>query len=298
MIRFSKLIAAAATLCAATLMAVTTHAITLPDSSSCSSGTACLQITNTNTSASGIAVYGINSSNGYGLKGEGATGVLALGAVRGLWAQAGSAEGVRGESSSSDGVRGYTDNANAAGGSFINNAGGLAIWGTGNIQITGSAFKPGGGSWTNPSDARIKKDVMSLQWGLSELRRIRPVMYRYNGLGGTEDDGRQYVGVIAQELEKVLPDMVSSRKGRLNQTDAEETEIRLVDPSAFTYVLINAVIEQQRMIERQAARLATLERARGPLSASMTGGSAGMYFALGLVPLALIAFRRRRNSRG
>ena len=96
-------------------------------------------------------------------------------------------------------------------------------------------------SWAATSDARVKKDVVDFDQGLAALQRIRPVTYRYNGLGGTEASDTQHVGVIAQELEKALPFMVSSQKRKLHPNDKETTDIKQVDPSAFTYVLINAV---------------------------------------------------------
>jgi hypothetical protein len=215
-----------------------------------------------------------------------------------------SGTGVFGASDTYGGVIGQTGSATAAAVSgWSPSASGVAFFGIGGIQITGSvALKAGGGSWGVFSDARIKKDVKTLDWGLDQLRRIRPVVFKYNGLGGTDDDGRQHVGVIAQELERLLPAMVTSRRGRLHKGDAEETDIKVVDPSAFTYVLVNAVKEQQEIIEqqgarleRQGARLAALERARGPLSASFLSGGVGA-LAIGLLPFAFVAIRRRKRS--
>jgi hypothetical protein len=139
----------------------------------------------------------------------------------------------------------------------------------------------------------VKKDVKDFRAGLAELKQLRPVSYKYNGLGKTQDDGNVFVGVIAQELEKVLPSMVRSDKGKLRPSDSKETDIKYVDPSAFTYVLINAVQEQQKIIERQEARSAKLERGDAPLAAY---GSLGGVLALGLVPLGFIAVQRRRQE--
>ena len=140
----------------------------------------------------------------------------------------------------------------------------------------------------------MKRDVKDFRQGLAELRDVHPVKFKYNGLGGTTDDGTEYVGVVAQELEKILPAMVTSMKAKLHKEDAVETEIKMVDPSEFTYLLINAVQEQQKTIELQERRIAGLERGRTPLLSSLvSGGLGGM--ALGLVPLGLIAGRRRGN---
>ncbi len=113
----------------------------------------------------------------------------------------------------------------------------------GALTVTGAASKPGGGSWTAFSDSRVKKDITDFAPGLSELERVRPVRFKYNGLGGTTDNGKEYVGVVAQELEKVLPFMVDSQPKKLHPSDTDVSEIKEVDPSAFTYTLINAVQE-------------------------------------------------------
>jgi hypothetical protein len=196
------------------------------------------------------------------------------------------------------GMNSVTDTSAAAISAVSGSASGLAYWGNGGIILTGSlAQKAGGGSWTAPSDKRIKKDVKDLGWGLAELLRVRPVLYKYNGLGGTEDDGKEYVGVIAQELEQVLPSMVSTREGKLRKDDAEKTKIEMVDPSNFTYLLINAIKQQQNIIEKQDARIAALERRQAPLASSLLSPRGGV-LALGfcLLPLGLIAARKRRKD--
>jgi hypothetical protein len=106
------------------------------------------------------------------------------------------------------------------------------------FDATGAAYKPGGGSWATLSDRRVKRNVLPFADGMNVLNSIRPVTFEYNGLGGTADIGKVYVGVIAQELQQVAPTMVD-----------ETGEYLRVDPSAFTYLLINAVKEQQAQIE-------------------------------------------------
>jgi hypothetical protein len=76
------------------------------------------------------------------------------------------------------------------------------------LEVNGTAGKPGGGSWTNSSDLRLKKNIQPFTDGLSSLLRINPVTYHYNELSGY-DTKPEYVGVIAQELNEVAPYMVS-----------------------------------------------------------------------------------------
>jgi hypothetical protein len=285
---FLSAIASTVGICAS----VEAHAITLPDSGSCSNGVssvACLYITNTST---GTGVQGVATS------GSGVGGVATSGTAVG--ASATSGYGVRADSNTGIAVYGYSASANgvvglnnrtdwnaAAISALPGSTAGLAIY------AGGVAIKPGGGDWATFSDARLKKDVKGFDLGLAELKRLRPVTYKYNGLGKTQDDGNEFVGVIAQELEKVLPSMVKSNKEKLRPGDSKETDIKYVDPSAFTYVLINAVQEQQKIIERQEARIAKLEQGDAPLIAF---GNIGGGLALGLIPLGLIAVQRRRKE--
>jgi len=105
---------------------------------------------------------------------------------------------------------------------------------------TADAAMPGGGSWIATSDIRLKKEVTSYTDGLAQLLKINPVKYHYNDASGY-DTKPEYVGVIAQELQKVAPYMVGSY-------NKNGTEYLNVNNSAMTYTLINAVKEQQQMI--------------------------------------------------
>jgi len=196
-------------------------------------------------------------------------------------------------------VNSVTDRSAAAVSAITGSSSALAYWGNGGIQLTGSfAEKAGGGSWTAPSDRRIKKDIRSFDQGLDVLMQVRPVRFKYNGLGGTSDDGKEYVGVIAQDLEKIAPRMVTSRMAKLHPTDAQETTIKQVDPSDFTYLLINTVQEQQRIIERQDARLTALEEGKPPMMSSMWSLGSLETAAAGLVLLGVVTVIRRRKERG
>jgi len=300
----------------------TVQAITLPDGGTCGNLTSCLQIQNTGpgTSFRGISELGpaiqaishAGTIDGDGVRADGYVGVRATGSNAGVFGISTSGYGLRGSSQTSYGIYGYSSSANGvvAQNNDINFSAatvsalsgdpqnGLAYWGTGAIQITSSrAEKAGGGSWQVYSDARLKRDISPLRLGLAQLRDVRPVTFKYNGLGGTTDDGHEFVGVIAQELEKVFPSMVTSRKGKLQPTDAADTDIKIVDPSALTFVLINSVKEQQAIIERQERRIAALERGRG-ITASMFGGNGvELGLAMGLLPLGFVALRRRKASK-
>jgi len=106
---------------------------------------------------------------------------------------------------------------------------------SGDLTITGVASKPGGGSWVATSDVRVKKNERPYTAGLSTLNRIKPIWYQYNGKAGMPDDGHDYVGVNAQDLEPIAPSMVTAFGKEL------PGGVKHVDASEFTYMLINAV---------------------------------------------------------
>jgi len=111
------------------------------------------------------------------------------------------------------------------------------------LEVNGTvAKKIGGGVWTATSDLRLKQNIRDYQEGLSEVLEIRPVKYQYNEKSGHETSV-VHIGVIAQELKKIAPHMVSAY-----EKDGEE--YLQVDNSAMTYMLINAVKEQQKMLDQ------------------------------------------------
>ncbi|GLR18814.1 tail fiber domain-containing protein [Portibacter lacus] len=102
---------------------------------------------------------------------------------------------------------------------------------------TGEAYKPGGGSWKAPSDMRLKQNVKPFSDGLATLLKMNPVSYHYNQRSGY-DPSVEYIGMIAQDLQRSAPYMV----------EKEKSGFLSIDPTALTYLLINAIKEQQKII--------------------------------------------------
>jgi hypothetical protein len=127
--------------------------------------------------------------------------------------------------------------------------------GTAVLQVAGDAFKlAGSASWLVPSDARLKEDVRDLDAGLAELRQVRPVRFRYNGRAGTPA-GQEGVGVLGQEIEKVLPEMIR-RVPAGAEGECDGGGLRIYDGSALTFVLVNAVKELAGKVEQLEQALA------------------------------------------
>ncbi len=108
---------------------------------------------------------------------------------------------------------GTTDFASAAENQFLIMAsGGTAVGDNSahgyDLFVNGSAAKPGGGSWSNYSDARVKKNVESLDGALEQLLRLRGVTFEYKEPYAKFGTSGRQIGLIAQEVEKVFPDWV------------------------------------------------------------------------------------------
>lgn len=86
------------------------------------------------------------------------------------------------------------------------------------------------------SDARLKNDIAPLQGALQKLLQIGGIEFTWND--GAKK-GERDIGVIAQDVEKVLPEAVSTGADGL----------KAVDYARLVPVLINAIREQQEQID-------------------------------------------------
>ena len=135
----------------------------------------------------------------------------------------------------------------------------LALPADGSFQINSpTASKPGGGSWAAPSDERIKTVTGDYEAGLDEVLQLRPVTYVYKGNDTPTEDGmsphkdaaqsgKEFVGFVAQELEQIMPGMVSQHEGFIDGEKA--TDIRDVDVSSLVFALVNCVRQLKAEIE-------------------------------------------------
>lgn len=113
-----------------------------------------------------------------------------------------------------------------------------------------SAGKPGSSSWTVTSDARFKKDVRPYDEGLAMIRSINPVYFHYNDESGY-DPKPEYVGVLAQDLQRVAPFMVQQEE-RVDASGAKSNYLS-VDFGAMDFTLINAVKELDKQLQASQA---------------------------------------------
>jgi hypothetical protein len=138
---------------------------------------------------------------------------------------------------------------------------------------SGTANKPGGGSWSAGSDSRIKTVLEGYTHGLAEIEQLKPVTYVYKG-NDTRDSPkgtsihaisqhrdaalsqRRFIGLTAQDCEDVLPELVGRTIGYID--GRQVNDLRTLDPSALIYVLINAVKELSARVRALEGKPPTL----------------------------------------
>jgi trimeric autotransporter adhesin len=98
---------------------------------------------------------------------------------------------------------------------------------------------------TTVSDERLKDNVTTIQNPLDKIKALRGVEYEWNA-GNRK--GKRDLGLIAQEVEMVIPEIVHDHK--LPLIDGESgTVYKTVDYEKMVAVLIEGMKEQQTQIE-------------------------------------------------
>ena len=101
---------------------------------------------------------------------------------------------------------------------------------------------------TTISDKRVKKDVITIGSPIDKIKKLRGVEYTWSK--GKRKDQKD-IGVIAQEVEKVLPHIVREKDVPLWKEKDEEIKgkYKTVDYEKLTALLIEGMKEQQKQID-------------------------------------------------
>jgi hypothetical protein len=98
----------------------------------------------------------------------------------------------------------------------------------------------GSAAWFTPSDAKMKKEITTITDALSKVLKIRGVSFEWKDTTVLEKGRR--IGFIAQEVETILPEVVS-----------KSDDTFLMQYAPITALLVEAVKEQQKIIDDQKA---------------------------------------------
>lgn len=104
----------------------------------------------------------------------------------------------------------------------------------GDWYFPNNAYKPGGGSWAASSDERLKDIDGTYEQGLASVVRLKPVRFHYKKDNPRhEPSDKQYVGLVAQDVQRSFPEAVSKGSdGFLS-----------LDTTPISFAVINAIKE-------------------------------------------------------
>lgn len=115
------------------------------------------------------------------------------------------------------------------------------------VRETGDATLAG--SLTQNSDRRLKKDITTLSYGLSEVLALAPKSYHWKK---DKEHTNKSLGFIAQDLRSVIPEIVHTAK--------DEDKTLSVSYTELIPVLVNAIQELKEDNDQLKARIENLEQ--------------------------------------
>ena len=244
--------------------------------------------------AGSYGVYGVAyNSNGYGVYGSGLNGLYGYSTIGGgngtvSYAYGASAYGINTYSSQSIGIFAGTGNTSSYAGYF-----------NGNIYVNGTYLG---------SDKKLKQNIGEISGALSVINKLQPKEYEYRQDGNYKLmhlPGGKHYGLIAQDLEELMPSLVKEtefntakiseeeRAGKplfepgsnrtpepFDQAKGEVISFKAINYTELIPVLVKGMQEQQKIIEEQNERINQLELkisklVSDPISVSADAGSLG-----------------------
>lgn len=107
------------------------------------------------------------------------------------------------------------------------------------------------------SDKKAKTKIKPLKYGLKSVLDLEPVHYEYNGAYGSSE-GEAHIGVLAQNLQEVVPELVVNKAYNENDEDYEkinEQSYLAIKDNEVKWLLVNAIKEQQTIIENLQSQI-------------------------------------------
>ncbi|MEO6541821.1 MAG: tail fiber domain-containing protein [Ferruginibacter sp.] len=125
----------------------------------------------------------------------------------------------------------------------------------GNVRVIGTIVASGSittSAISCPSDLRYKRNITPISNPLEKIMQVNGVNYYWKkaDFPNMNFNDKIQVGFIAQDLEKIFPEMVFT----------DEAGYRSVDYSRLTPVLVETIKEQQKQIDTIIKRLAEIEK--------------------------------------
>lgn len=129
------------------------------------------------------------------------------------------------------------------------------------LHVKGNAYAEGG-NWLG-SDVKLKKNITDYTPGLSVVNQLHPVKHELkaeaeklnaSAKGTTQKKPKQYISVLAQELQQVAPELVDT------YLDENGEETLAINQTGLIFLLVNSVKELNTKVEEQQAMIEQLQQ--------------------------------------
>jgi len=104
------------------------------------------------------------------------------------------------------------------------------------------------GTFSNPSDARLKTGITNLHYGLGEVMRLRPVTWTWKDRPGSKTG----LGLVAQDVKPILPELV--------EQGTDKDHMLSMNYIGLLPIVIKAIQEQQATIASLRNEVTSLQR--------------------------------------
>jgi len=121
-----------------------------------------------------------------------------------------------------------------------------------NQNSVGVTISNGATSWSAVSDERLKTDLKPIENAIDKVNQLRSVTGRYK----SDEEGKSRSFLIAQDVEKVLPEAVSISKF---PDSADTTEYLAVAYTDVIPLLVASIKELKAIVDAQAIEIAELK---------------------------------------
>jgi hypothetical protein len=130
-----------------------------------------------------------------------------------------------------------------------NSAGNVGIGTTGPAYLLDVGGECHATCFPTSSDIRFKKNIVPLENSLEKVLALRGVSYEWNEFINSVREGYKLnttiIGMIAQEVAEIIPQIVGTWKLNDELTDAKSLEYQRIVP-----YLVEAIKEQQKQIDQ------------------------------------------------
>jgi len=115
----------------------------------------------------------------------------------------------------------------------------------------------------NPSDIRLKRNIVEVPYGLNEILNLKPSKFNWREKFSAAEEDKDLLGFIAQEVQTVIPEAVESFGADVH-VNVDEIEYTVENPLRVNEkfiipVLVKAIQEQQATITSLQTRIEQLE---------------------------------------